>query len=315
MRARYRILTMKPFPGGLAIKRAGLGGFLALMAACACLLLVRPVAAADAAPPPHPQVRVTTNMGSFVIELRPDRAPLTVADFLRYVQEGFYSNTLFHRVVANFVVQGGGHAATDPYALKPTYPPIDNESGNGLQNKRGAVGLARASGPHTGNAQFYINLVDNPELDPLPTRWGYAVFGQVVDGMDVIDRIGVVATGTFGPFKADAPLKPVIIQSVELVGAPPTTTPAPSPQPGTAPSGTSPTGTPPAGAPPPASAQSGTPQSGSSPSSQTPANQPAANPATPPSGTPPGPTGDKSQGTKPPPPQKPPAEADQPPPI
>jgi cyclophilin family peptidyl-prolyl cis-trans isomerase len=253
-------------------------------------------------------------MGSFVIELRPDRAPLTVADFLHYVREGFYSNTLFHRVVANFVVQGGGHAATDPYALKPTYPPIDNESGNGLQNKRGAVGLARASGPHTGNAQFYINLVDNPELDPLPTRWGYSVFGQVVEGMDVIDRIGVVATGTFGPFKADAPLKPVIIQSVELIGSPGTPTPAPSPQPGAQPSGTAPAATPPGATPPSASPQPA-PSASSAPgaSPQTPPGQPAANPATSPPGTPPAPAGDKSQGTKAP--QTPPGEADQPPPL
>ena len=316
MRARHRTLTMKPFPGRLTIKRAALSGFLALAAAFACLLLVRPAAAADAAAAPNPQLRVTTNMGSFVIELRPDRAPLTVANFLHYVRDGFYSNTLFHRVVANFVVQGGGHAATDPYALKPTYPPIDNESGNGLQNKRGAVGLARAAGAHTGNAQFYVNLVDNPELDPLPTRWGYAVFGQVVEGMDVVDRIGVVPTGSFGPFKSDAPLKPVIIQSVDLLGSPPTTTPAPSPQPGAQPSGTPPAGTPPAGTP-----QPGTPPSGSPPSSQppgaspqTPPGQPA-NPATPPPGTPPSQPNDKSQGAKPPPPQAPPGEADQPPPI
>ncbi|HZO22675.1 MAG TPA: peptidylprolyl isomerase [Steroidobacteraceae bacterium] len=327
MRARYRTLMMKPFSGGLAITRAGLGGLLVLAAALACLLLIRPAAAADAPPAPNPQVRVTTNMGSFVIELRPDRAPLTVADFLHYVRDGFYSNTLFHRVVANFVVQGGGHAATDPYALKPTYPPVDNESGNGLQNKRGSVGLARAAGPHTGNAQFYINLVDNPELDPLPTRWGYAVFGQVVEGMDVIDRIGVVPTGTFGPFKSDAPLKPVIIQSVELVGAAQTTTPAPSPQPGAQQSGPPPAGTPPTQTPPSGSAQPGTPQPGSPPSSQPPASSPqpqpgqpgapastSPQPATPPPGTPPAPAGDKSQGTKPPP-QTPPGEADQPPPI
>jgi cyclophilin family peptidyl-prolyl cis-trans isomerase len=326
MSARYRTLTMKTFPGGLAITRAGLTGLLVLTAALACLLLIRPAAAADAAPAPNPQVRVTTNMGSFVIELRPDRAPLTVADFLRYVRDGFYSNTLLHRVVANFVVQGGGHAATEPYALKPTYPPIDNESGNGLQNKRGAVGLARAAGPHTGNAQFYVNLVDNPELDPLPTRWGYAVFGQVVEGMDVVDRIGVVATGTFGPFKSDAPLKPVIIQSVELIG-PGQTAPAPSPQPGAQQSGPPPAGAPPSASPSSGSPPSGTPQSGSPPSSQPPASSPQAQPgqpgapastnpqpATSPAATPPGSAVDKSQGTKPPP-QTPPSEADQPPPV
>ena len=161
-------------------------------------------------------VRVTTNMGEFVIELQPDRSPLTVQNFLRYVNEGFYSNTLFHRVVGNFVVQGGGHSATD-YKLKPTHDAVFNESGNGLQNKRGTVGMARSGPPHSGNAQFYINLADNPELDPLPTRWGYAVFGHITEGMDVIDKMGVIATGTFGPFKSEAPLKPVIIEKVEVV--------------------------------------------------------------------------------------------------
>ena len=162
------------------------------------------------------QVRVTTSMGEFVIELFPDRAPLTVANFMRYVHEGYYSGTLIHRVVANFVIQGGGHDAAD-YKLKPVHDPVVNESGNGLQNKRGMVGLARGEAAHSGNAQFYVNLVDNPDLDPLATRWGYAVFGRVVQGMDVVDRIGVTPTGANGPFKADAPLKPVIIQKLDVV--------------------------------------------------------------------------------------------------
>jgi cyclophilin family peptidyl-prolyl cis-trans isomerase len=173
--------------------------------------------AADAAPQ-APQVRVTTNMGEFVIELNPDRAPLTVANFLRYVKEGYYSETLFHRVVANFVIQGGGHSASD-LKLKPVHEAVHNESGNGIQNKRGTVGLARGESPHSGNGQFYVNLVDNPDLDPLPTRWGYAVFGKVVQGMDVVDRIGVTPTGASGPFKSDTPLKPVIIEKVELLEA------------------------------------------------------------------------------------------------
>ena len=124
----------------------------------------------------------------------PDRAPLTVANFLRYVKEGFYSGTIIHRVIANFVIQGGGHEAGD-YKLKPTHESIFNESGNGLQNKRGAVGLARGEPAHSGNSQFYVNLVDNPDLDPLPTRWGYCVFGHIVEGMDVVDRIGVTRDG------------------------------------------------------------------------------------------------------------------------
>lgn len=179
-------------------------------------------------------VRVTTNMGEFVIELEPDRAPLTVANFLRYVKEGFYTSTLFHRVVTNFVIQGGGHAATGDYKLKPTHPDVVNESGNGLLNTRGSVGLARSGSPHSGNAQFYVNLQDNPELNPLPTRWGYTVFGHVTQGMDVIDRIGVTATGRMGPFQSEAPLQPVIIEKIELInpaasGAPASGVPATSP--------------------------------------------------------------------------------------
>jgi cyclophilin family peptidyl-prolyl cis-trans isomerase len=275
MRAQNRTLTLKPRP----LRRVAV---CALMAAFACLLLVRPSARADDAIPTNPEVRVTTNMGSFVIELRPDRAPLTVANFLHYVRAGFYTNTLFHRVVANFVIQGGGHDASPPYALKPTNPPVDNESGNGLQNKRGAVGLARTADPDTGNSQFYINLVDNPELDPLPTRWGYAVFGQVVEGMDVVDRIGVVPTGAFGPFKADAPLKPVIIESIEEItppglATPPAATPPSAPPAGAPPSGT-PSGTPPSGTPPSGASPSASPQSGAPQSSPPPAGSPQTQP-------------------------------------
>ena len=205
---------------------------LVLAATAAVLLLAQRAAyAAD----PSSLVKVSTNMGDFVIELLPDRAPLTVANFLHYVKEGYYTNTLIHRVVSNFVIQGGGHDATT-YQLKPVHDPIFNESGDGLQNKRSMVGLARGDSPHSGNAQFYINLVDNPDLDPLPTRWGYAVFGRVVQGMDVVDRIGTMATGAFGPFKSDAPIKPVIIQKVEVIDAaqaqpmaPPVATPLPPP--------------------------------------------------------------------------------------
>ncbi len=177
------------------------------------LVLLNGVTRADE---PNPQVRVTTSLGDFVIEVRADRAPLTAANFLRYVREGFYSNTVFHRVIANFVIQGGGHDATT-LKLKATHENLFNESGDGLQNKRGTVGLARGEAPHSGNAQFYVNLVDNPDLDPVPTRWGYAVFGRIVQGMDVIDRIGETPTGATGPFKSDAPLKPVVIEKIEII--------------------------------------------------------------------------------------------------
>lgn len=229
-----------------ATRRGVLNTAATLLAAAALCLSCAAPAAADSAQPTgstqsNPEVRVTTNMGSFVIELRPHRAPLTVANFLRYVQTGFYTNTLIHRVVANFIIQGGGHEATPPYALKPTGAPVVNESGNGLENKRGTVGLARGADPDSGTAQFYVNLVDNPELDPLPTRWGYTVFGKVIQGMNVVEHIGLVPTGAFGPFKSQAPLKPVVIQSITLVTPSQSGTP---PVGGTSPSSTS--STPPA---------------------------------------------------------------------
>jgi cyclophilin family peptidyl-prolyl cis-trans isomerase len=174
--------------------------------------------AATTAPVEHPQVRVTTSMGEFVMELYPDRAPITVAEFVKYVKEGQFTQTLFHRVIPGFLVQGGGFSAVDE-SVKPTHGLVPNESGNGLQNKRGWVGLARTEAPHSGNCQFFINLADNSELDPLPVRWGYAVFGQVIDGMDVIERISTVVTGAEGRFKSDAPLTRVIIQKMEMVGS------------------------------------------------------------------------------------------------
>ncbi len=210
------------------------------------------------------RIRVTTNLGSFVVELHRDRAPLTVENFLGYVRAGHYTNTLFHRVISGFVIQGGG-VGTD-YKARPTKPPIANESGNGLKNLRGTVGLARASGPHTGDAQFYVNVGDNDDsLDPLPTRWGYAVFGTVVEGMDVIDRISVSPTGPMGPFKSDAPLQAVIIEKIDLLAA--------DPVPASAPAAT-----------PPAAAPAGSPPA----TSPAPASPPAATPATPPASPPPG---------------------------
>jgi peptidyl-prolyl cis-trans isomerase A (cyclophilin A) len=215
-------------------------------------------------------VRVTTSMGAFVIELDSARAPLTVQNFLRYVSEGFYTNTLFHRVVGNFVAQAGGYDA-GTLKLKATHEYVVNESGNGLQNKRGTVGMARAGGAHTANSQFYVNIADNTDLDPLPTRWGYAVFGRVIEGMDVIDKMGVVATGGLGELKSDAPLKPIVIEKVEalgLAGAPLSVPVAPitsAPPPASA--------APAAGATPPAGttpAAGSAPASGASPADATP---------------------------------------------
>jgi cyclophilin family peptidyl-prolyl cis-trans isomerase len=175
-------------------------------------------AAATPAPTVAPiQVRVVTSLGNFVIELNPERAPLTVAHFLKYVDQGQYTGTIFHRVIANFVIQGGGY--DENYKLKPAPAKVVNESGNGLGNQRGTVGMARTGEPHGGDCQFYVNLNDNSALDPNQSRWGYAVFGRVVEGMDVVDRIGNQSTGSRGPFKEDSPLQKVVIQRIERVTA------------------------------------------------------------------------------------------------
>jgi peptidyl-prolyl cis-trans isomerase A (cyclophilin A) len=166
-----------------------------------------------ASPAYAPQVQVFTSLGNFTIELNPERAPLTVANFLAYVDAGHYTNTLIHRAVSNFVIQGGGFNVD--YTPKSAPNKVPNESGNGLSNVRGTVGLARTAEPHGGNAQFYVNLNDNAALDPNATRWGYAVFGHVISGMDVVDKIGNVATGAHGVLKEETPLKPVIILKVE----------------------------------------------------------------------------------------------------
>lgn len=174
-----------------------------------------PVAASAA-----PRVRFDTTMGSFTVRLAPDRAPLTVENFLQYVRQGFYTGTLFHRVINNFVAQAGGYD-TGYKEKKATRPTIHNEAGNGLTNRRGTIAMARTGNPHSADSQFYLNLADNPDLDPLPTRWGYAVFGEVVEGMDVIDRIGHTATGAAGTFTQDAPLKPIVIEKATVLeGAP-----------------------------------------------------------------------------------------------
>jgi peptidyl-prolyl cis-trans isomerase A (cyclophilin A) len=193
----------------------------------ACLLTALPALAPGVDAPgaaAASRVRVDTTLGSFVVQLETARAPLTSANFLAYVKGGFYTGTIFHRVINNFVVQGGGY--DEKYQLKTPLAPVPNESGSGLSNKRGTLGLARSDAPHSGNAQFYVNLTDNDDLDPTPLRWGYAVFGRVVDGMEVVDRIGRTPTGTVGPWTKDAPLEPVVIKRIELI--PDTAAPAPA---------------------------------------------------------------------------------------
>jgi cyclophilin family peptidyl-prolyl cis-trans isomerase len=160
-----------------------------------------------------PRARIETSAGAFVVQLDAERAPLTVQNFLQYAREGFFESTVFHRVVNGFVIQGGGY--TSDLTAKPTRAAIPNESGNGLSNRRGTIAMARTGNPHSADAQFYINLADNVTLDPKPTRWGYAVFGHVVEGMDVVDDIGHRATTVKNQMQ-DVPVEPVIIQRVTV---------------------------------------------------------------------------------------------------
>ena len=167
----------------------------------------------------NPQVKVETSLGSFVLELYPDKAPKTVANFLDYVNSGFYNGTIFHRVIDGFMIQGGGF--TEDYTRKQTNPAIMNEADNGLKNTRGTIAMARTGDPNSATAQFFINVSNNDFLDhtaKTPRGWGYAVFGKVIKGMDTIDKIRKVETGPGGPFPKDAPRQPVVIKSMTVIG-------------------------------------------------------------------------------------------------
>ena len=166
----------------------------------------------------QPRVKIDTNLGSFVVELYPEKAPKTVANFLQYVRDGFYDGTIFHRVIDGFMIQGGGF--TPDFERKETRAPIINEADNGLKNTRGTIAMARTMDPHSATAQFFINVKDNPFLDftaKTPRGWGYAVFGKVVEGMDVVDRIRKVRTGPGGMFPKDVPQEPVIIEKMTVI--------------------------------------------------------------------------------------------------
>ena len=197
---------------------------------------------------PNPQVKFQTSVGDFVVELYPDKAPQTVANFLQYVQDKHYNGTIFHRVIANFMVQGGGY--TPKYEEKPTRAPIPHEgrealSRGGPRNTVGTLAMARTNDPQSATAQFFINVQDNPFLDPVvippgdpvprfeyqgqvykdtpraallnaAQLFGYTVFGKVISGMDVIQKIKAVPTGAGGPFRSDVPITPIIINSATL---------------------------------------------------------------------------------------------------
>jgi cyclophilin family peptidyl-prolyl cis-trans isomerase len=175
-----------------------------------CLLLATQVHSA-------PIVNMQTNLGTIVIELDAEKAPKTVDNFLRYVNEGFYNGTIFHRVIKNFMIQGGGF--TSDFQRQETHTPVENEANNGLKNVRGTIAMARTSDPHSATAQFFINVKNNTFLNytaPSGSGWGYAVFGKVIDGMDVVDKIRKTKTGRGGPFWKDVPQTPVIIETVSV---------------------------------------------------------------------------------------------------
>jgi len=174
-----------------------------------------------AKPPPidpdnlFPQVKLETSMGVIIIELDRVKAPITVDNFLNYVVSGEYNNTIFHRVVEKFIVQGGGY--DKDYAIKKLHEDIINESGNGLKNEIGTIAMAKENSPHTANRQFFFNIEDNKNLDP-GRRWGYAVFGSVVEGQEVIDAMGLVKTDyneTLG--WEDVPVEPIILIKATLL--------------------------------------------------------------------------------------------------
>jgi peptidyl-prolyl cis-trans isomerase B (cyclophilin B) len=161
----------------------------------------------------NPQVELKTNQGVIVIELDAEKAPKSTENFLQYVKEGSYNGTIFHRVIDNFMIQGGGFDAS--MKEKPTRAPIQNEAKNGLKNVTGSIAMARTRDPHSASAQFFINLKDNTFLDyPGQDGWGYAVFGKVVQGLDIVQKLGKVATGNAGGHQ-NVPTSPIVIESAK----------------------------------------------------------------------------------------------------
>jgi len=189
---------------------------LLLLCAAALALAASPVFAAN------PQVEFDTTAGTIKVELYPDAAPKTVENFLKYVTSGHYTGTQFHRVIKGFMIQGGGY--DDEYRQRPTRPPVAIESEQsvkaGLSNKPGTLAMARTSDPNSATAQFFINVADNKRLDfrsPDPQGYGYTVFGKVIAGMDVVEKIAQSPTGAAGPFSSDVPAERVVIKSARVV--------------------------------------------------------------------------------------------------
>lgn len=164
------------------------------------------------------KVKFETTLGHFVVALNKEKAPVTVENFLTYVKEGHYDGTIFHRVIPGFMAQGGGF--TQDFKQKSTHAPIKNEADNGLLNKRGSIAMARTPDPNSASSQFFINFKDNEFLNyksPTPQGWGYAVFGEVVEGMDVIDEMAKIPTGPGGPMPTDVPTTPIVVNKATVL--------------------------------------------------------------------------------------------------
>lgn len=190
---------------------------LALTAALSLPMLSPRAAEAAETTPPSPAVKLETSMGDIILRLDSAKAPETVANFLAYVKAGHYDGTIFHRVISNFMIQGGG--MTPAMKEKATGKPIKNEAANGLKNKKYTVAMARTGDPHSATAQFFINVKDNDFLDyksPSGQGWGYAVFGKVLKGQDVVEKIKAVPTGSRG-IHSDVPRDPIIIKKATIV--------------------------------------------------------------------------------------------------
>jgi peptidyl-prolyl cis-trans isomerase B (cyclophilin B) len=167
--------------------------------------------------PETSKIKLTTSLGSIIVQLNTEKAPVSSANFLTYVNEGFYNGTIFHRVIKGFMAQGGGFDAS--FKQKETHAPIKNEADNGLQNKRGTLAMARTNDPNSATAQFFINYKDNAFLDhtsPTPSGWGYTVFGEVVEGMDIVDEMAKQPTGNRGGHQ-DVPNTDIVIEKAEVV--------------------------------------------------------------------------------------------------
>ncbi len=189
-------------------------GLLVAVLSCAVAMTLGSEANAAAK---NPQVKLTTTMGDIVLELYPDKAPATVANFLQYVKDGYYNGTVFHRVISTFMIQGGGMDAN--LKQKATRAPIKNEADNGLKNEPYTVAMARTQDPNSATSQFFINVADNQALNfrgKNPRDWGYAVFGKVVQGKDVVDKIKAVSTGTKGMYE-NVPTTPVVINQATIL--------------------------------------------------------------------------------------------------